>query len=84
MAALAPSVEASRRRSKRPPQDLRRALEGVLATEAAWPSAYCGPNFALWRAQLFVRWSRFGTWQRLLELAQAGGVDLGSALLDGR
>jgi hypothetical protein len=56
----------------------------VLATEAAWPSAYCGPNFALWRAQLFVRWSRFGTWQRLLELAQAGGVDLGSALLDGR
>jgi hypothetical protein len=37
-----------------------------------------------WRAaQLFIRWSRLGAWQRLLEAAQARGVELGMAFLDG-
>ena len=37
-----------------------------------------------WRAaQLFIRWAKLGTWQRLLEAAQAGGVELGMAFLDG-
>src|SRR5215212_2227051 len=85
-AALAPLVEACRPRSKRPPQDLRRTLEGIIwrhrngATWRALPAVY-GP---WWRsAQLFIRWSRLGAWQRLLELAQARGVELGLALLDG-
>ena len=85
-AALAPLVEACRPRSQRPPQDLRRTLEGIIwrhrngATWRALPAVY-GP---WWRsAQLFIRWSRLGAWQRLLELAQARGVELGLALLDG-
>ena len=50
------------------------------ATWRALPAVY-GP---WWRsAQLFIRWSRLGAWQRLLELAQARGVELGLALLDG-
>ena len=85
-AALAPLVEACRPRSKRPPRDLRRTLDGILwrhrngATWRAVPAEY-GP---WWRAaQLFIRWSRLGAWQRLLGLAQERGVELGLALLDG-
>lgn len=85
-AALAPLVEACRPRSKRPPQDLRRTLEGIIwrhrngATWRALPAEY-GP---LWRsAQMFIRWSRLGAWQRLPGLAQARGVEFGLALLDG-
>ena len=104
-AALAPFVEACRPRSKRPPQDLRRELAGILwrhRNGAAWhavPAQY-GPLGSLprlrpggtddrrrrswWRsAQLFIRWSRLGAWQRLLGLAPARGVELGWALLDG-
>ena len=84
--ALAPLVEACRPRSKRPPRDLRRTLDGIFwrhrngATWRAVPAEY-GP---WWRAaQLFIRWSRLGAWQRLLGLAQARGVELGLALLDG-
>ena len=51
-AALAPLVEACRPRSKRPPRDLRRTLDGILwrhrngATWRAVPSEYG----AWWRA----------------------------------
>jgi transposase len=34
-------------------------------------------------AQTFNRWGRLGVWQRLLRLAQARGVALGMAFLDG-
>jgi hypothetical protein len=34
-------------------------------------------------AQLFIRWSRLGVWQRLLELTRAHSVELGMAFLDG-
>jgi transposase len=86
-AGLAPLVEACRPRSKRPQRDLRRPLDGIIwrhrdggATWRALPAEH-GP---WWRsAQLFIRWSRLGAWQRLLELAQARGVELGLALLDG-
>jgi len=61
-------------------------LDGILwrhrngATWRALPPEY-GP---WWRAaQLFIRWSRLGAWQRLLILAQARGVELGLAFLDG-
>jgi transposase len=37
-----------------------------------------------WRAaQLAIRWSQLGAWERLLGLAQARGVDLGMVFLDG-
>ena len=85
-AALEPPVEACRPKSKRPPRDLRRTLDGILwrhrngATWRAVPADY-GP---WWRsAQLFIRWSRLGAWRRLLERAQARGVELGLVFLDG-
>ena len=31
----------------------------------------------------FIRWAKLGVWQRLLELAQEGRVQLGMAFLDG-
>ncbi len=34
-------------------------------------------------AQTFIRWSRLGVWERLLGMAQARGVELGMAFLDG-
>ncbi len=34
-------------------------------------------------AQTFNRWGHLGVWERLLEAAQAGGVALGMAFLDG-
>src|SRR5215212_4564365 len=69
-AATRPAADA-RRHSLAPPQ--RRHLAGLPAGYGPW-----------WRAaQLFVRWSRLGAWQRLLVLAQARGVELGLAFLDG-
>jgi transposase len=34
-------------------------------------------------AQTFIRWSRLGVWERLLAMAQARGIELGMALIDG-
>ena len=34
-------------------------------------------------AQIFIRWSRLGVWERLLVLAQERGVQLGMTFLDG-
>ena len=37
-----------------------------------------------WKAaQIFIRWARLGVWDRLLDLAQERGVELGMAFLDG-
>ena len=85
-AALEPLVEACRPRGKTPPSDLRRTMEAIVwrhrngATWRAVP-AELGP---WWRAaQLFIRWAELGAWERLLEAAQARGVELGMAFLDG-
>ena len=85
-AALEPLVEAARPRGKTPPRDLRRTMEAIVwrhrngATWRAIPPEY-GPWWTA--AQLFIRWARLGVWQRLLEAAQARGVELGMAFLDG-
>jgi transposase len=85
-AALAPLLEACRPKGKTPPRDLRRTVEAIVwrhANGAKWRAvpAELGP---WWRAaQLFIRWSKLGVWQRLLEAAQARGVELGMAFLDG-
>jgi transposase len=68
------------------PSHLRRTISAIL-----WRH----PNGAKWRAlpeefgpwwmaaQTFIRWSRLGVWERLLAMAQARGVELGMAFLDG-
>ena len=37
-----------------------------------------------WRAaQIFIRWARLGVWERLLNLVQERGIQLGMTFLDG-
>ena len=85
-AVLAPLVEACRPHAKVPPSNLRRTVEGIIrrcrngATWRAVP-AELGPWWMA--AQTFIRWARLGVWERLLEAAQARGVELGIAFLDG-
>ena len=85
-AGLAPLIEQCRPRHKTEHKNLRRTIEAIIwrhENGAKWRAvpAELGP---WWRAaQLFIRWSRLGAWQRLLEAAQERGVELGMAFLDG-
>ena len=85
-AMLEPLVEACRPHAKVPPSDLRRTVEAILwrcQNGAKWRAipAELGP---WWRAaQIFIRRARLGAWDRLLDLAQERGVELGMAFLDG-
>jgi transposase len=85
-AVLEPLVEACRPKAKTPPQDLRRTLSAILwrhQNGAKWRAIphEMGP---WWRAaQIFIRWSRAGVWERLLGLVQERGVQLGIVFLDG-
>src|SRR5256885_15168092 len=85
-AALEPLIEACRPRGKTPPRELGRTIGAIVwrhVNGARWRAipAEHGP---WWRAaQLFIRWARLGVWPRLLEAAQARGVELGMAFLDG-
>ena len=85
-AALEPLVEACRPRGKTPPSNLRRTVEAIVwrcTNGAKWRSlpAELGPWWMA--AQTFIRWARLGVWDRLLAMAQARGVELGVAFLDG-
>ena len=83
---LEPLVEACRPKAKTPPQDLQRTLSAILwrhQNGAKWRAIpeELGP---WWRAaQIFIRWSRAGVWERLLGLVQERGVQLGMMFLDG-
>jgi transposase len=85
-ALLEPLIEACRPKGKTPPQDLRRTLSAILwrhQNGAKWRAVpeELGP---WWRAaQIFIRWARAGVWERLLNLVQACGVELGMVFLDG-
>ena len=85
-AMLEPLMEPCRPKGKTPPQDLRRTLEAILwrhENGAKWRAvpAELGP---WWRAaQTFIRWARLGVWERLLNLVQERGVQLGMTFLDG-
>ncbi len=85
-AALEPLVEACRPHAKVPPSDLRRTAEAIAwhcTNGAKWRAvpAELGP---WWKAaQIFIRRARLGVWDRLLDLAQKRGVELGMAFLDG-
>jgi transposase len=82
---LEPLVEACRPKAKTPPQDLQRTLSAILwrhQNGAKWRAIPedLGP---WWRAaQIFIRWSRAGVWERLLRLVQERGVQLGMVFLD--
>jgi transposase len=85
-AALEPLIEEARPKGKVRPRDLRRTVGAIVwrhrngATWRALPAEYG----SWWTAaQLFIRWSKLGAWRRLLGLAQARGIELGMAFLDG-
>jgi transposase len=85
-AVLEPLVNACRPRAKVPPSNLRRTVSAIFwrhQNGAKWRSL--PEKFGPWwmAAQTFIRWSRLGVWERLLAMAQARGVELGMAFLDG-
>ena len=81
-----PLIEEVRPHGKTSPKELRRTLSAILwrhQNGAKWRSilAELGP---WWMAvQLFIRWSKAGVWERLLELVQQRGVALGMTFLGG-
>src|SRR5918912_3477433 len=85
-AVLEPLVEICRPKGKTPPKHLRRTIEAIFwrhVNGAKWRAvpAELGP---WWKAaQTFIRWSKLGVWQRLLEVAQGCAVELGMAFRDG-
>ena len=83
---LEPLVEACRPHAKVPPSDLRRTVSAILwrhENGAKWRAlpAELGPWWMA--AQTFIRWARLGVWQRLLNLVQERGIQLGMTFLDG-
>ena len=85
-AMLGPLIEACRPHAKVPPSHLRRTVSAILwrhengAKWRALPSEL-GPWWMA--AQTFIRWARLGVWERLLNLVQQRGVQLGMTFLDG-
>jgi transposase len=83
---LVPLVEACRPHAKVPPSHLRRTVNAILwrhengAKWRALPSEL-GPWWMA--AQTFIRWARLGVWERLLNLVQERGIQLGMTFLDG-
>ncbi len=68
------------------PKCLRRTLSAILwrhENGAKWWAlpADLGPWWTV--AQTFIRWARLGVWERLLNLVQERGVQLGMTFLDG-
>jgi transposase len=85
-AMLEPLVEACRPHAKVPPSDLRRTVSAILwrhENGAKWRAlpAELGPWWMA--AQTFIRWARLGVWERLLNLVQERGVQIGMTFLDG-
>ena len=79
-------MEACRPPAKVPPSNLRRTVSAILwrHTNGAKWRALPEESGPWWMAaQTFIRWSRLGVWERLLAMAQARGVELGMAFLDG-
>ena len=85
-AVLAPLIEACRPPAKVAPRHLRRTISAILWRHdngAKW-RAVPGELGPWWMAaQTFIRWSKLGVWERLLQLVQAQKVDLGMTFLDG-
>lgn len=81
-----PLIEAVQPRGKTPLRHLRRTVSAIFwrhQNGAKWRSvpAELGP---WWKAaQTFIRWSKLGVWERLLDLVQQRGIALGMTFLDG-
>ena len=84
---LAPLIEACRPPCKTEHIDLRRTIEAIIWRHdngAKWRQIPA--EFGSWwrPAQTFIRWSRLGVWNRMLEQAQEDGcVQMGMTFLDG-
>lgn len=83
---MQPLIEECRPRGKTQPHELRRTIEAIIWRHdngAKWRAI--PPDLGPWwrAAQTFIRWSRLGVWERLLERAQERGVALGMVFLDG-
>ncbi len=83
---LEPLVEACRPHAKVPPSHLRRTMSAILwrhENGAKWRAlpVELGPWWMA--AQTFIRWARLGVWERLLNLVQECGIQLGMTFLDG-
>ena len=83
---LEPLVGVCRPHAKVPPSHLRRTMSAILwrhENGAKWRAlpAELGPWWMA--AQTFIRWARLGVWERLLNLVQERGVQLGMTFLDG-
>ena len=81
-----PLIEEVRPKGKTPPKNLRRTISAIFwrhqngAKWRALPSEF-GPWWIA--AQLFIRWSKFGIWQRLFEKVRDRDQALGMVFLDG-
>ncbi|GBQ08175.1 transposase [Saccharibacter floricola DSM 15669] len=81
-----PLIEEVRPKGKTPPKNLRRTISAIFwrhqngAKWRALPS-----EFGLWwiAAQLFIRWSKLGVWQRLFDRVSRKDPALGMVFLDG-
>src|SRR3954465_5264274 len=84
--SLEPLLEACRPKGKTPPQDLRRTVSAILwrhQNGAKWRAIPSDLGPWARAAQTFIRWARLGVWERLLQLVQRNGVQLGMTYLDG-
>ena len=83
---LLPLIDEVRPHCKVAHSDLRQTIEAIIwrhQNGAKWRSVPKELG-AWWKAaQTFIRWSRLGVWERLLELAQRQGVALGMTFIDG-
>jgi transposase len=86
-ARLKAALDAARSGTGRPLREERRLVEGVIWRQrngSKWRSV--PPEFGPWWkvAQLHIRWSRMGVWERsFAHLRDAGRPDLGEVFLDG-
>ncbi len=85
-AMLEPLSEACQPAARVAPQNLRQTIGAIIwrhQNGAKWPAIpeVMGPWWEA--AQMFIRWSRLGVWERLLLLAQKGRVAPGMTFLDG-
>ncbi|MCP1203845.1 IS5 family transposase [Acetobacter oryzoeni] len=81
-----PLIEAVRPKGKTPPKNLRRTISAIFwrhQNGAKWRAI--PDEFGPWwiAAQLFIRWSKLGVWQRLFEKVKDRDQALGMVFLDG-
>lgn len=84
--AWEPLIEEVRPKGKTPPKNLRRTISAIFRRHqygAKWRAI--PDEFGPWwiAAQLFIRWSKFGVWQRLFEKVKDRDQALDMVFFDG-